>query len=246
MSNEVAGRVRVGGIFAAVARAIGAAPGLFLLVWVVRIALGGLVPLLRAQDPVLMTLETWLTVLSWACSVALAMVSGLLIRWLLGPRRGALGLDVGLAVYVILISASHVPSWLLTQALRHKQGASGPILAADFGWLLAMAALALWPVALMMGDPIKLRRAVQLMAPAYLPWIVTMIILALPALVWAPIPALLLHQLHPGLGERMVGVALSAFTSTIATFALAFIYARRVRGAGLRGADDVGYAPQAA
>jgi hypothetical protein len=246
MSDEVAGRVRVGGVFTAVARAISAAPGVFLIAWVARVILDVLAPLLRAQDSVLMALGNWITVLSWACSVAAAMVSGLLIRWLLGPRRDALRLDVGLAVYVILIFASYLPSWLLTLVLRHRLSAAGLVAAAELGCWLVMAALALWPIALMMGDPVKPRRAVQLMAPAYWPWILTMVILTLPRLAWVQIPLLLLHQFHPGLGQRMAGVALGAFTSTVATFALAYIYARRVRGAGLPGADGIGYAPQAA
>ena len=255
MSDTIAGPVSVGGIFAAAARAIGAAPGVFLLVWALRLGLEVLTPLLRAQDSALVALGTWLTVLAWACGFVVAMVSGLLIRWLLRPRRDALRLDIGLAVYVILIRASSLPLLLVIQPLRHRGlSAGGPsslatsaglATAASLGWYLVMAALALWPIALLMGDPIKPRRAVQLMAPVYWPWLATLVILELPVLAWTLIPPLL-HVFHRGLGERMVELALTTFTTTVATFALAYVYASRVRGMGLPGADGIDSAQQAA
>jgi hypothetical protein len=233
---------------AAVARAITAAPGVFLIALVVHLTLDALAPLLGAQDSVLVAVGNWISVLSWACGVAVTIVTGLLIRWLLGPRRDVFRPDIGLAVYVILISASHLPSWLLLRLSTDRLiplTTRASLTAADLVWVLVMAALALWPIALMMGDRVTLRYAVQLMAPAYWRWVAAMFILALPGLAWVLISTLL-HHVHQSPGERIGLVAVSTFTSTVSTFALAYIYARRVRGMSLPATGYVGYTPEPA
>jgi hypothetical protein len=242
MSDNPAQQVRIGEMFTAVARAIRAAPLVFLIAWLVRLALDALVPVLREQGLLRMSSGSWMFVLRCVSGVGVALVSGLLIRWLLEPKRDSLRPNVGLAVYVTLIFASLVPNWLLTLLIEPNtvslETRLGLSLAATLAGGLVMAAFALWPIALMMGDRVTPLRAVQLMAPVYWLWILALLILVLPGVGWVLISNLL-HQTPLSLGNTVGRVAVNALTSTIATFVLAYIYARRVRGEDLPGTSSI-------
>ncbi|THD80922.1 MAG: hypothetical protein E7812_05780 [Phenylobacterium sp.] len=243
MSDGATHAVRGGAIAPAVARAIRNAPGVFLILWATRWALGALTPVLQAQGavPPAAGHGTWL-LLPWLAGLGVAAVDALVIRWLLAPRRESLRPDLGLAAYVVLIALSNLPMWLLIRLLRPTPGGVGAlsemarravlITTSTIGWDLILATLALWPIALLMGDRISLPRAVRLMGPAYLIWIAALIVLLLPSLAWTWLP-ILLHHVHRSLTDRLISTAISTFTGALGVFVLAYIYARRVRGADL-------------
>jgi hypothetical protein len=249
MSDNTARQVRIGEMFIAVARAIRAAPLVFLMAWLVRLALDALVPVLREQGSLPMSSGSGIFVLRCVSGVGVALVSGLLIRWLLEPKRQSLRPNVGLAVYVTLIFASLVPNWLLTLLLEPNTVSFdtrlGLSLAATLAGGLVMAAFALWPIALMMRDRVTPLRAIQLMAPVYWLWILVLLILMLLGVAWVLISNLL-HRSPLSLGNTVGRVTVNALTGTIATFVLAYIYARRVRGEDLPGRGSTRDIPEAA
>ena len=108
----------------------------------------------------------------FAIGAATAVVSGLLIRWLIAPSAGALRPDLRLAGYVALIVAWNLISVGVTLAVApHPRGlAAGRFLPQMVGFNLAAiivplaaAAIALWPVSVLVGHRLSPLRAVRWM-----------------------------------------------------------------------------------
>jgi len=248
MTDDAAQEVRLGAVAAWVGHAVRNAPGLFAAACIARFAIEA-VPAVwtaRAGIGVLGSPSFW--ALTSISALATALVTGLVIRWLLEPKRRSLAFDRGLAAYVVLILLFRLPPVLGAMLLRPAAG-PGPLperLAASFavtgmtlGWSLALATLALWPIGFLMADRLTAREAFRRMGPAYGVWLLTYVILLLPGLALTQIQ-FLVHHLHRALGDRLADLAIGSLTTTLATFALAYIYARRVKGRApaVDGRDD--------
>ena len=247
MPNDPESRVLFAEMFVAVPRAIGATPVVFLLAWIARFAVMALATGLRPMHPSPPpAFASWAFVMLLVPGFTTTLISGLFIRALLEPRRRIPNLDLRLAAYVALVSISRFPSWVpvsirlppATESVSQGVVRLGLFAGGSLIFGLVMAALALWPIAVLMGVRLSPARAVRLMAPALVPWILAVIILALPELA---LPFVLM-PLHPfqqgvglGLGLRIGLLILSSFLSTISAVALTYVYARRVQAANLSG-----------
>ncbi|HEY3951657.1 hypothetical protein [Phenylobacterium sp.] len=242
MAGQQDPEVRFGATLAAVGRAIRAAPAVFLVAWAARLALEAVSLLLR-QEPVRLAYGDAIS--RWTVLVGLGtiVVSGLLIRWLLRPGRQALRLDLGLLVYGLLIGLTRLTLVGEATLLRLDRVTTTPVsqllartllVQGGLAFLyLVFATLALWPISVLMDKPLSPVRAVRLMAPAWLTWVLTVIVLALPGLVSAQAGWLLHHQFHRTLADRLVDITLGSLTGTLSVFVLAQIYARRADGTDL-------------
>jgi hypothetical protein len=223
-----------------------------LAVWVVRGLLEAATPALRAAERARLGYGAdavgWAP---WVTGFVLAVVSGLFIRWLLERRRESLRLDIGLVAYVMLLEAASLSEWAILQLLRpdrHSMGRhevlSRALLLAPTTLIVGLiyAAVALWPIALLVGDRLSLPAAVRRMAPTYGWWVLTVVLLALPGLALGQFGILVLHQMRPDSTMRFVSIAISSLATTLSTVVLSQVYARQVRGGGVvaRGARAAG------
>jgi hypothetical protein len=244
MPNDTAHEVRFGALIAASARAVRAAWPAVLLVWASRALLEAATPILRAQ----VNAETGyatrsFTALPWFVGLILAAVSGLFIRRLLERRRESLRLDIGLVVYVILIEAAKIIGWagfwLFRPGSRHEMTTSQIALRSGLGLAtnllleLALAAMALWPIALMLGDRLSLPAAIRRMGRAYGWWLLVVVLLVAPSFALAQLDIWVLHHVRRSLQDHLIQTTISSLTTTLSTVVLAQIYALRVRGVDL-------------
>lgn len=246
MADTAAQPVGFSALIAASWRAARAAWPAVLIVWAARAALEALVPMLRADYAWITAVEPWRTATPFIVGAALALVSGLMIRWLLAPRRESLRPDLKLAGYVGLLVASNLLNFAVNRAVLGAMRASADIGQAQTYATLAIglsvvvdviyAALALWPIAVLMGDKLGVGEAVRRMSGALLVWLVIVVVLGLPAFILSQVNILVLHHTHASLADRILAIGINALATTLSTVVLAQIYARRVRGEDLSSA----------
>ncbi|HEX3367062.1 hypothetical protein [Phenylobacterium sp.] len=235
--------VRFGPMAAAAARAIGAAWPVFLAAWAARGLLEAVQPILRMAHVTAPSrgFDPAQTAFSLAIGAATAVVSGLLIRWLLERRPMALRPDLRLASYVGLMVAWNIVSLSVTLAVApHPLGAPVHDLlvqmarfnVAAIGLPLAAAAIALWPISLLVGDRLSPLRALRWMSQAYGPFLLAAVLLILPG-VLLTVAGAWTHHLPRSPTDRLWSLALSSLTTTASTFVLAQVYSRRIRGTDL-------------
>jgi hypothetical protein len=249
-------RVRFGATVVATARAIRATWPAFLIAWVARGLLEAIRPILRAAHVLTISFNLNLAQIALALvlGAASAVISGLLIRWLLDPGAKATRPDRGLAGYVALIVVSHVIDLGVTSIMAPDMHAT-PLAAAGLrmallGWAtlalaLVYAALALWPIGVLVGDRLSFPRALQLMGRAYPSYVLAMILLSLPGIVVTQL-RVWTHHLPASLPDRLWMVVIGSLTSTASTVVLAQIYARRLRGTDLPSSGSSASAPAVA
>ncbi len=249
MPKDTAEDVRFGALIAASARAAGAVWPVVLLLWLSRGLLEAATPILRA----LVNAQTGyatrsFTALPWLVGLILAAVSGLFIRWLLERRRGSLRLDIGLVGYVILIEAARAMEWAAFWLLRpgppYEMTSSqialrtGLSLASSLLLELAFAAVALWPIALMLGDRLPAPAAIRRMGQAYGWWLLAVVLLGAPSFALAQFDIWVLHHVRRPIQDQLIGIAVSSLAATLSCVVLAQIYARRVRGIDLQASNS--------
>ena len=243
VQNNSDHHVRFGPMVAAAARAIGGAWPAFLMAWAARGLLEAVLPILRIAH--VLDLGPGVNPanlgFSGAIGAATAVVSGLLIRWLIAPSAGALRPDLRLAGYVGLIVAWNALSVAVTLAVApHPRGlAAGALLPQMVGFNLAAiivplaaAAIALWPISVLVGDRLSPMRALRWMSQAYGPFLLASVLLILPSMLLAMMQAFTRH-LPSSPTDRLWSLAFSSLATTASTFVLAQVYSRRLRGTDL-------------
>jgi hypothetical protein len=182
----------------------------------------------------------WSTELPLA--VASAIVSGLLIRWLLNPAPQARRADRRLAGYVGLLVLAYVLASLVGFAigpnLRGKAVVDQVTLSvvagvANLSMNIAYAVLALWPISVLNGDRLTPSQAVVRMSQALVVYIGLYVLLRLPPATYIAVRVAIARGAPMQLTERLINQAIYSATATLSYVVLAQIYSRRIRGCDL-------------
>ncbi len=237
-------QVRFGEMVTVAARSIGGAWPVFLMAWAARGMVEAIQPILRMAHVTAaprLGFDPTQTAVGAVIGAATATVSGLLIRWLIERRATALRLDLRLAGYVGLMVAWALVSVGVTLAVApHPRDLGSHDIMVQMGLFnvealalpLIAAALALWPISVLLGDQLTPLRALRWMSQAYGAFLLAGILLALPSVVLAMIQAAGGH-LPRSPTDRLWMLALSSLTTTVSTFILPQVYSRRIRGTDL-------------
>jgi hypothetical protein len=227
----------------AAARAIGGAWPAFLIAWAARGLLETIQPILRMAHiwPAHPGLDPAQLTFNFAMGAVLAAVSGLLIRWLLEPKPTPPRPDLRLAGYVAMIVAWNIISSGVIRVLQpdpHILSQGDAVLRAVrsggalIGLQLVAAALALWPISMLLGERLSPVRAVRLMGQAYGSFVLAMILLILPGVLLTPLQFVLHHRPNFG-ADRLWIVGIGSLSTTASAVVLAQVYSRRLRGVDL-------------
>ncbi len=236
-------RVRFGALVAATARTMLFAWPLVLLAWAARAGVESIGPVLRAMDlwTVRGLTDPRQLAFSLATTVTIATVWGIATRWLLDGKEDAARANAGLAGYVTLIVGSQALQIGLSSIMMPAvhttppfQAGLGFILVGAVNLLLSLvyAALALWPISILVGEPLSPVQAARRMGHAYLLFILAAFLLDLPDIVLVQVQLFSRHFPRM-LADRLGATALSSLEDTVLMVVLAQIYARRIRGADL-------------
>jgi hypothetical protein len=243
-------RVRFGATVTAVAGAFRFAAPAILLAWAAHAVVHAMPLVLEVGHlkipPLPFGPPGWSTGLP--LTAASAVVSGLLIRWLLIRTPDALRLDGRLAAYVGLLLLAFViaslASFAIVPTLRGKSALEVGLLSMAVGGAgllidVAYAYLALWPVSLLIGDRLTPGEAVARMRQAVFSYVGLYLLLGVPAAAFLMARTVALRGAAMQLTERFLYAAAGSITATLAFVVLAQIYSRRVRGCDL-GQDPPG------